>query len=785
MFFPGEKLKARTPYLLKMNNISDIPLGSNGEYGALKADAKGFKIEIGPDGIVPYGASMYEYQARLNASIYNFLQQCKAVRNEKGLTWLISSAKLAAQLGAGKTCIFLAMITEMLNSPVSNEVLPIIHYAPTGTELDQNNAPGYHIIEKRYSSSNVLNIAFIFSTPATFHQMMDENAKRKINLRVFPVENVHGFRAMLSLIDKGLLASNYDAVLFIVATSAAFGQTTRLGCEHSLSALVTSFAERRLAIKFAIYDDYDTGLMGHDSPLVPSLMSLYVSATSRDGAEKEKKVQTVLNYNYTDLITPLLIFTGSISSVVINNANLPVGTVSDEIVRTETKIPALRYIEYVFKKSIDQLMTLARMIANDEYLKYLELVNNNSYEEAAKVINSGSTSPEDVLMNLFRSHVEGYNSGSRGMKLIKQITEGVETQKRWEANTRENKHGSFDEVKAIIKQYANTGNARVVRVGIDTIRELSTESAKGLGTLLAEYKATFQKHSQAVSTMMANFENAASMPCPCCADPNKKPTTLITCCLKLVCERCLVGGKDDGDGKVASVFQFRKSNAGGVVRNCGLCQTTETIARPIHSAKIVNEVGGKIQIDLNAWFAQTDAQKNVPPPEKKFKTKGGPKNTALVKLCKGIALVAGENKLLKMIERPAGFANQQSAIISGSGYVEAPADEKQMLVVGESSEALKKTMSVLEDNGITCQILGGAPKDIADTVKAHEERKFQVLLMSRQVTCQGLNLQHCSSIVFMHRLIDKTAEAQFIGRIQRSGRKFTGTVYSLLYQNEA
>jgi hypothetical protein len=427
-------------------------------------------------------------------------------------------------------------------------------------------------------------------------------------------------------------------------------------------------------------------------------------------------------------------------------------------------------------------MTLARTIATEEYKKYLELVNAGAHDEAAASISAGGAKPVDVLMNLFQNHVTQYTVGGRGVKLIEQILNGKTTAERWARNARMNTHGAFEPVKDMVRKYAKTGNGAVVKEGSAHVQELSTTSAQGFTPLKEEYNLLFKTHSQAVTTLLARFEEMASRPCPCCSDPESKPTTLVTCCLQMVCPSCLVGGGQTA-GK-AAVFQFRQTSANHLVKICGLCQTTDSLRKPIQTARIVKESGEKMEIDLNEWFKQAEVRKEMPLPEKKLKTKGGPKNTALVKICKGLPLTV-EGKLLKVTKGHNGFAAQSDAIISGTDYIEPPADANQIVVFGESPEALRKSSVILEENGITCRILGGSAADIAELAREHRDGKFQVLLICRKVTCQGLNLQHCRSAVFMHQLGDETAVAQFIGRIQRAGRLFSGTVYRLLYQNEA
>lgn len=111
------------------------------------------------------------------------------------------------------------------------------------------------------------------------------------------------------------------------------------------------------------------------------------------------------------------------------------------------------------------------------------------------------------------------------------------------------------------------------------------------------------------------------------------------------------------------------------------------------------------------------------------------------------------------------------------------AGDEQVVVWTNFVKEQERVMSVLRDNGISCEaIRGSTPSDIrTQYLDDFETKKFQVIVISEQVGAYGLNqLQHASLVIYSSNSYDLELRKQSEDRTYRAGRTTKCVYYDLV-----
>ena len=243
----------------------------------------------------------------------------------------------------------------------------------------------------------------------------------------------------------------------------------------------------------------------------------------------------------------------------------------------------------------------------------------------------------------------------------------------------------------------------------------------------------------------------------------------------MICKKCSVTGCEDC---ITFACGFH-AVPGNVIGMCPMCRKEISINDMIHISKdielidIVNDKFGVVEENINVEVPQTERKKIDEHDEEDIDKRT--KVSALLDIIYGKLPVEFRQVNVKIEQLQSG---KKEIIESSHNY-------RKIVVFTSYEESIELITKALNLRNITFWRLAGNAANIN-----HVSRKFNtfvgnaVLIINSSKHCAGLNLQSADWLIYFHKVLEKSVEAQIAGRGQRLGRASTLKIGYLLHKNE-
>jgi hypothetical protein len=678
-----------------------------------------------------------------------------------------SALVISEPFGSGKTIEILAVIAVR---PVpkafpthANSVLIGVPKAKSGVNryhrrgLIQKSDWFQHEIVTRYTGSDALikpNLIIVGSAVL----LQWEGAIREFtNMKVLCIGNYYDLKKFQKLFAEKKLHA-FDIILMKNGTvtgnfDAGDGSTK----EYRSLITVMGTITKDSCWSRVIYDDFDTIKIPSGSCALSALSTIYVSATT-----KLAPAIKAVNVEYTSLVDafearqpPLHLILND--STLFSNFNI---RNEAEFAEKSTKVPIIKKWRYVYANPDDNYIRLLGAMGEDDAKNLMEMLNGDAVATAAEALGIKTTSVADIFKRMLDKKYEKFMHDQYVLETIEKVKTDVVP--KLEAPKEKQKPLSPAEIEAY--------RISISKKTVPKIRCYDIKLDQMLDEIEIEYIYSKEQNGLAISRVIDNIKEGS---CQICALPlEDMDAFIVRCCGLIVCDICGIKGN-----QIALKYNYkRKAN---IV--CGSCANCKAEIIPQTDLIFVDQ-----NFDMAALLQSKGDEEPIIPEEPEPEPEPevievtdaepeitNPKIKALVQIIRG--------------QKPENKESVKSKIKNLlEGRVDIPQTnqtKRKIIVFAGFNETLNNIENVLADCKIEFLRLGGGHKEMDETV-----RKFKtygsVLLINSQQHCAGLNLQFCSALVFMHKIIDENVESQVAGRAQRIGRECNLDIHYLCYQNE-
>ena len=264
-----------------------------------------------------------------------------------------------------------------------------------------------------------------------------------------------------------------------------------------------------------------------------------------------------------------------------------------------------------------------------------------------------------------------------------------------------------------------------------------------------------EKSGKAIDRVKNNISEGD---CPvCCGDLQDDDVIIVKCCGKILCADCGIQGTN----------LVRTANK--ITGKCPNCRATIGFTDLI----FLNE-----DFDLDDIVNEkcVDVADNKGMEKREEVKKDNNKFDVLKKIILGIDLPHKQEKKVVI-----------KGMLEGINELpEAPPEHRKIIIFSKFDESLDNIEKNLRKSNIVYKRLGGTTSQMHSiATEFHDSYNgTNVLLINGEKYASGLNLQSATDLVFMHKIINRSIEAQIIGRIQRLGRIYKAHIHYILYEDE-
>lgn len=667
---------------------------------------------------------------------------------------------LSEPFGSGKTLIVLALIaldkklqqsktieTDNIDqsynatySLLSNPLTPLVCDTSTISNVVDNIT--YKLMKERFTPfevnityKNIINPTMILCNVSVITAWEDA-IQRFTNLKYLKIDSVHGLIKLNSIINKGLV-NEYDIIL--VKNKTIVGKFNFPGFNdvrnnskkrYIINMIAILMKNHNMCWKRVIYDDYDTIQPPDNSCFVVSKFTWIVSGTNKN-QDDQPLITNIYNSNikqlldYSDYMFNRLNHSNELWSIF--NVSCQKLFTSECI---KTGIPS--FLVYEFDNPNDKCIDLIGAIQSNNIV---EMLNGDAIETAASEIGIKSTSVVDMFEKLLDDKFEIYN---KALKLETHL-DSIDCHDLPIYNGE--------------TQYTFT---------LDDFMKCKTPKYQcnnlEYNLSLAKQKCNSMKEKASVAINRVK-DNLKDEDCIICYDELKGNDIMIMkCCNAILCSTCSIQGS-----------HFREQGY-DIIGNCAKCRQIINLTNDIVFINKQFDISNIL--DDNMDYVAKELPDDI---EQGTLDDESTKLDILLKIIKGESIRK---------ERREVNIDVAKLLIGTEQLDEAPSDQRSVIVFASYEETLNHMSERFKEHNIDARRIEGTASNIGQIVKDFDNKKFPVLLLKTEESCAGLNLQSATDLVYMHKILDYSMEAQSLGRIQRFGRKYKANIHFLLYKNE-
>lgn len=666
-----------------------------------------------------------------------------------------SALVLSEPFGTGKTIIVLALILERpipkafplhINSPSIRMDGPVRKFPVRERFLFKNE-----VIRKFIGSNALIRPALIIVGSSVLIQWED-TIRDYTNLKVFKVDNYYKLQKFDQMY-KNKMVNAYDIILLKNGmVTGNFSAQGSLNAKEYLSLIsIMSEITQESCWSRVIYDDFDTISIPAGSCVINALFTTYVSATTKQPSIRidqktveYKNIKTALRKSSSPLdcvIDDKVLFT----NFNIRNSN--------DFVEASTRITKINGYRYVYNNPDDNYIRLIGAM-KDHDANIMEMLNGDAIGTAAEALGIKTSSVADIFQRMLDKKYEKYMQDQYVLDTIEQVRNNIfPIPKPYEAPDH-----TDDELDAI--------RAAIVKKTVPKIKYNTIRLEKLLDEMFTDFQRAKDIDGLAINRVIDNIKEGM---CQICALPlTDFDTFIVRCCGLIVCDICGIKGNQI---QKRYDYETNQQTIYGACANCKAAIYPQTdlifVDRKFDMEALLKAKGDeKSEAPLVKPVDENDVCDN----ESQIRN---PKLKALLAIIQGITPENCEEIPIKI-----------NGLLTGRNDIMPDKNaERKVLVFANFNETLNLIEEFLVAQNIAFLRLGGTANEKAATVK-NFKLFGNVLLINSQQHCAGINLEFCSDIVFMHKIMDPNIESQVAGRGQRIGRTSNLRIHYICYNNE-
>jgi len=709
-----------------------------GQFDTIRELDDTYRMAEAPPG---FKASLYPHQMTMLQALLDVYRQ-RYIRDDLGRIVQCNALVLADSLGSGKTIEILVLILSLQSQikAVPDTVL--------GSEDEHGYRPRTEIV-RRFST--IMRPAVIHVGSSVLLQWQ-QAIRQFTNLHVYTVVDVRTLREFYEEFKKGI--NRYDIILvkngmitgeFLLDTEIATAGAPLRPIYNAVCDITGS-----AAWSLAVYDDFDTIKIDKTCRNVPALFTIYVSATSRNNyqrAPKETFATTAEFVRARSSIALNKIFCDANLHSVFRLRN------SSDYVAQSTKVTMVDQYKYTYHNPDDKYMKLLGVMGDADAANIMEMLNGDAIGTAADALGIKTTSIADIFSRMLDKKYEKYlEYGEIRTRVEDYIVElkGLPWHQR-------------DRHSAAELEYIRDRILKNAQITADALIKNNSDNIKPcLVGITGEVVKLQEESGRAVNRVKDNLKEGECQVCNIpLQDEDNKGTVINKCCGLVLCSVCCIK---------SSKLNIQGQQLKGMCPNCrfAIDATTDIIfvSREFNLQSICTARGDektpivKLKEKAPAAPIQDEDIKN-------------PKLRAVLHIVRGIK-PEGQTESAREIR------NMIRGIVNIAPNAKTP---RKVLLFANYNETLTMVEEFLQTRSIEFIRLCGTYSQrhkLIDTFKS----KATVMLINSSDVCAGLNLQFATDLIFFHKMIDVSCEAQVIARGQRIGRKQNLQVHNLYYNNE-
>ncbi len=633
----------------------------------------------------------------------------------------------ADTIGSGKTISILALIMSNKKLRHARKTIQI----PIYTKNDV--VRGY--FSRRFTK--ICKPTIIFVNRNVLKQWKDIIVN-KTNLKLFTVSGVRDLDKLTAEINNNKI-NNYDVVL------AKFGKFTRdiVGAKESTKLTkIRSIYEaienmRNICWERVIIDDFCDLDIKKNMGFVNALFTWLVSSTQRIPKKKNTRIQYRVYpnnpaktlYNYNTSILELYRSNQLFTEYIIKN--------NEKFVNDCNTLTTPIFYYVLFKNNNDKIIKLFEYMDHNSINTLIEMINADSYESAAKLLNINSNSIFDMFCRVIG---DKYNKYLCAVEIIEHID--------YVLSQLDNNYAD--------NMPEDLFNDKYYRLHITKEKIiLATDKEKNdiKSRLLDRRKKNIDIKKNVEKILDRINNNISSDECPICCitNKNRSASAIVGCCNYVFCIGC--------------IMKLIRTNLNVYNKyiKCPMCRARLNPANIIYIGEDLNQIQkfNHIKESENNVSTNSDVRH---------------KHQAVVDIIR--------NKMPANTKRFHNI-NIDKLLYGSNEYIEATGNRK-IIIFTSHAESINNLCDEMEKNNIIYhKLCGGHTSTMQKTIqKFVNQTEPCALIINSSMTCAGLNLQMATDLIYVHTIRDKATIAQSAGRIQRIGRTCTARIWFLLYHNE-
>ena len=496
-----------------------------------------------------------------------------------------------------------------------------------------------------------------------------------------------------------------------------------------------------------VYDDFDTIRTCMNSKIIPAISTIYVS-----GSAKFTGGHRVTNYfEHPFIIDRHFPTVRSIqeSDSVMRYNKIRCGTA---LIASSMTMPIIEHYSYVFTNPHDSIIE----IVNHLDTSITEMLNADAFASAADMLGITSTSIGDIFKRVLDDKFNIHQTSARILEII--------TEFRGQKSDGMTRLITSAEVCELIRQCKLPNCA------------WKDEYIYPVASLESEARTSFNEADKAIARVKDNLKSGECQICYNSLDNQRssldnqrsslnnqrslESAIINRCCGVILCTDCGIRGNrlHERDGSVQG--------------KCGYCN------RALNAAEDLIFVNR--DVPLSDMLAMTivpiteDISNNVSSDTSLDTTNSAevplhPKVQTLINIFTGLPNTCTRIEPI--------YAN----VIAGT--IDNPGNRpRKVIVYAAYRETFVACAAAADDAAIPYLILRN--NNSKEVLKTFAMSETMILFAKYSTACAGLDLQHATDLVIMHRIMNPVEMEQIIGRIQRMGRYDNARVHYLTYRNE-
>lgn len=638
---------------------------------------------------------------------------------------------LSEAFGSGKTIMVLALLV----AKPTPDNRTIYHTIPN-PRVCPNRA--LFNVKKTFSDGNIIRPAIIFVATSVLLQWKRAVAKFT-DLKYMTVSNVRDLRVLYLHIMDGTI-NDFDMVIvkngnitgdFTIHGYVEQKNTGKMRKLYNVIANIT----RKYCWSRVIIDDYDIIKLPIPTAHMNGLFTWFISATSAS----RSTIKRSDNSEHHTAIDALTYHDIDLRELTASNYMNRALSIRNDPAYTEQSIAAgipAFWVHSVVNKNKKYVQMIGHMEIDDANA-IMEMLNGDAISTAAERAGIDSNDITDIFKQILQTQYDTYTTSIKTISWIDNIDTLVF------GNLDSPPEGDVYHQKDIFEHRPIDFNYPDLAHKLITAREVCEEKKKKSGIAIDRVK-----------------DNINEGDCPvCCGELAGDDAIIVKCCGQILCADCGIHGTN------------LRRIGGAVQGKCPNCRVLIAFTDLIFIAGDfdLDTIKTNNGLDLDG----TDEPIATAPCITKDDTKA--------------------DVLLRIIR---GEANPKKKEISVSipGIIEgirelptAPIHHRKTIIFSKFEEHLNGIEQKLKDGGIVFHRLRSTAETLDKMVcDFHDSYDgANVLLINGEKYSSGCNLQSATDLVFMHRIMDQSIEAQIAGRILRPGRIYKANIHYVLYGEES